>query len=168
MPPSSNSASLVIGSDRFDALYTGSAPNRLNTPLDVSIDSVGRIYVADTRNNRVLVFPSLIFLPISDASAVAVIGQADAGGSAVNWSSQDGAATADGFFNPAGLFVDRRDTLYVADSGNHRVLHFLKSARVLHAAYRQASTLARGALVNIEGEGLAQAEENSLPRTGRL
>jgi uncharacterized protein (TIGR03437 family) len=59
--------------------------------------------------------------------------------------------------------VDRRDTLYVADSQNHRVAHFLKSSRIYHAAYRQASALGRGAMAQIEGEELADLEQNTRP-----
>ncbi len=165
----SNAASIVIGSDRFDSSISGAARNRLNGPSDVGLDSVGRIYVADTGNSRVLIFPSLLFLPIADAAASSVIGQGDFTSNTVNWNSQDGSATADALFAPRGIFMDRRDTLYVADAGNHRIAHFLKAARIYHGAYPQASALGRGALATIEGEELAQAESSNVgPLSGSL
>jgi uncharacterized protein (TIGR03437 family) len=135
----------------------------------VALDSIGRIYVADSKNSRVAIFPSLIFLPITDGATSAVVGQGEVTGSVPNWNSQDGFATAESMSEPAGIFVDRRDTLYVADAGNHRVAHFLKASRIYHGAYRQASALGRGALATIEGEELSQAESSNMaPLSGSL
>ena len=159
--PASNTAVLVLGSDSFDRAGAGGGRTRLKGPIDVALDSAGRLYVSDLQNNRVLVFPSLIFLPITDGSATAVIGQPDFNSNAANWNSREGLATAEGVFEPAGIFVDRRDTVYVADSGNHRILHFLRDSRIYHDAHRQASALPRGGLVTIEGDGLADSTSNN-------
>lgn len=155
----SNSAMIVVGSDAFDRSYAGAGRTRLRTPADVALDSAGNIYVADSQNHRVLIFPSLIFLPVTDGAAMGIVGQADFNSGAPNWNSRDGLATPEALFEPAGIFLDRRDTLYTADSGNHRVVHFLKTFRAVHAVHRQAAALPRGGLVAIEGEGLAEKSE---------
>jgi uncharacterized protein (TIGR03437 family) len=157
----SNAAAIVIGSDAFNAVRTGSSRTRIEGPSDVSLDSLGRIYVADARNNRVLIFPSVIFLPITDGAALAVAGQNDFEGKAGNWNSQEGMGSPESLLQPTGIFIDRKDTLYVADSGNQRILHFLKAAKISHGAFEQASALGKGALVTIAGEGLAENDNSS-------
>lgn len=157
-----HAASIVIGSDRFDAIpAAASSATRFGSPVDVALDSAARVYVSDGRNHRVLIFPSLIFLPIVDGAAIKAVGQRDLTANARNGGSTDALATSDGLAGPAGIFVDRLDTLYVADGGNNRILHFLKTATFHHAANAQASSLARGGLVTVEGESLATSEGTS-------
>jgi uncharacterized protein (TIGR03437 family) len=126
--------------------------------VDVATDSAGQIYVSDNGNNRVLVFPNLIFLPIAAATATAAVGQRDLSGSGANWNSGDALATSGSLYSPLGVYIDRRDTLYVGDAGNNRVVHFLRSVDVSHAANSQASSLARGGLASLSGEGLSDDE----------
>ena len=66
----------------------GSAPGEFDTPHSLAMDSRGRLFVADLNNFRVQVF------------------------------SQDGTFLFEWkqFGMPGGLFIDRNDTLYVADS----------------------------------------------------
>jgi DNA-binding beta-propeller fold protein YncE len=66
----------------------GSAPGEFDTPHSLAMDSQGRLFVADLRNHRVQIF------------------------------DQDGKYLAEWkqFGMPGGLYIDRRDTLYVADS----------------------------------------------------
>jgi uncharacterized protein (TIGR03437 family) len=54
------------------------------------------------------------------------------------------------------LFIDRRDTLYVGDTGNNRVVHYLKPASVVNAATFQSSVpVGLGALATLFGSGLS-------------
>lgn len=161
-PNAGVTAALVIGQGDFSANGAGGGANRLRTPGDVVVDGTGAIYVADTGNHRVLVFPSLLFLPLSGANAVQAVGQRDTGTAAANWNSVDGSATAEALFAPVGLLLDRRDTLYVGDTGNSRVVHFLKPATITHAANAQAGVpLARGGVVTITGSGFVSAGQSA-------
>src|SRR5206468_104984 len=110
---------------------------------------------ADTAAHRVLVFPSILFLPSANGGPLGVLGQADLKTGNPNWDSADGLATADSLYAPSGVWVDRQDTLYVADTGNNRVLHFLKPVAVVNAATLQANTtVARGSLATLFTAGL--------------
>ena len=159
-PAAGSTASVVIGQAQFSSAAAGSGVSGLRSPSDVALDSSGNIYVSDTGNNRVLVFPSLLFLPLSGAFAASVVGQSDTRGTVPNWNSTDGRATAEGLSGPLGMYVDRLDTLYVADAGNSRVVQYLKAISVLNAANPQAGIpLAPGGLASIYGPGLAAADQ---------
>lgn len=66
----------------------GSAPGEFNTPHAIAIDSRGRVFVGDRANNRIQIF------------------------------DQEGAFLAEWkqFGRPSGIYIDERDTIYVADS----------------------------------------------------
>ncbi len=165
-PQAGMAASFVIGQSRFDT--TSAAV--LRAPGGVGVDRAGDIVVADSGNNRVLVFPPLVFLPIGGATATAVIGQRDATGAAANWDSPDGLATPEGLAAPAGVYLDRRDTLYVADSGNSRVVHFLNAMSAVNAAtYQLSVAVPQSGIVAMFGAGMsadtAVAQGAPLPGT---
>ena len=151
-PPAGATASFVIGQSNFGS----SGANGLRSPVGVALDSVGNIYVSDSGNNRVLIYPSLVFLPVAGGSPSGVVGQQSASGTTVNWDSTDGQATANGLAGPLGVWIDRQDTLYVADALNHRVVQFLKPASVVNAATFQGSVpVAPGGLATLFSNGLA-------------
>ena len=152
-PPAGMAAALVIGQASFNSTTGGGSG--LRSPTDVCLDSSANIYVADYGDNRVLEFQSFVFLPVAGATATAVVGQSTINGAAANWNSPDGLTTAEGLYAPAGIYLDRQDTLYVADAGNSRVVHFLKPASVVSAATYQASVpVAGGSLAALFGNGL--------------
>jgi uncharacterized protein (TIGR03437 family) len=154
-PTAGTVAAFVIGQPSF----TASSGGIFSGPSDVGVDSSGDIFVSDTGNNRVLTYPSLVFLPVAGASASGVIGQSSISGVTANWdSSGNGLATADSLYSPVGLYVDRQDTLYVGDAGNSRVLQFLKPGVVVNAATYQAGVpVAQGSLAVMFGGGLVAA-----------
>ena len=90
------------------------------SPSGVALDSSGNLFVADTNNNRVLVY-KVPFNPATDANIV--FGQ---NGSFTSNLANLGRATpsAKGLWDPAGLAVDTANNLYVADANNNRVLKF--------------------------------------------
>src|SRR5581483_8759931 len=78
----------------------GISRGEFNSPSDVTVDSRGNIWVADTNNNRIEEFDA-------NGNFVAAFG---------------GGGTAPGRFNqPWSVAVDDDGTLYVADTWNHRI-----------------------------------------------
>jgi uncharacterized protein (TIGR03437 family) len=150
-PPLGVGATFVLGQSGFASSDSGA----LKSPSDVVTDSNGNIYVADEGNNRVLLYPSLVFLPVAGATATAVVGQQGLTGTSSNYNSTNGLATAEGLYSPVGLYLDRQDTLYVGDAGNNRVVQFLKPAAVLNGATFQTSVpVAPRSLVTLFSAGL--------------
>jgi uncharacterized protein (TIGR03437 family) len=158
-------ATFVLGAADFGTVGGG-----FKTPTDVAVDSAGSIYVSDQGNNRVLIFASLVFLPLSGGTPSGVAGQQASGGTGANWDSTDGLATAEGLYGPAGIYVDRQDTLYVGDAGNNRVVQFLKAGVAVNAATYQGSVpLAPSSLATLFGNGLAGGKATaSAPWPGSL
>ena len=152
-------ATFVIGQASFSA----SAVVAVKTPVDVAVDSSGDIFVADAGGNRVLIFPSLVFLPPTGATPNGVIGQPSTTGTTANWDSPgNGLASADSLYSPNGLYVDRQDTLYVGDVGNNRVLQFLKPGVVVNAAtYQEGVPVGQGSLADLFGTALAASTVTS-------
>ncbi len=118
------SANWVVGQGDTDAgIFTLNAAadpptqSSLNGPTGVAADTLGRaIYVADTGNNRILLFTDD---PL-DAVADGVIGQPNYVSKAPN----NGGISATSLNHPTGLKMDAGSRLFVADSHNHRVLTF--------------------------------------------
>jgi len=85
-----------------------------------------RLYVADALNNRVLGFRDSRAFKNGDRADI-VIGQPDLFRSVINFPTNDVNAPTDmGLFQPSGLAVDTNGDLWVADTGNGRVLRFPK------------------------------------------
>ncbi|EIE00346.1 NHL repeat-containing protein [Leptospira licerasiae] len=94
---------------------TGSTTqNTMNNPFGVSVDSGGGVWVADYFNSRVLHYsPPLT----SGMNADIVLGQAD-------FISYGGGTAVNRMVNPFGVGVDPSGHVWVADTGNHRILRF--------------------------------------------
>jgi sugar lactone lactonase YvrE len=93
----------------------GPCNTSLNNVGQIAVDSTDGIYVADTGNNRVLHFQ------FGSAIADRVYGQADMTHVTAN---RGGAISSVTLSGPEGVAVAPDDSLYVADTGNNRVLHF--------------------------------------------
>ena len=83
-----------------------------------------RLYLADPGNNRVLGYPDARSVNAGDSAAI-VIGQVDFQHATLNYPSGNSFLTTDsGLSIPAGVAVDSQGNLWVADSGNGRVVRF--------------------------------------------
>jgi uncharacterized protein (TIGR03437 family) len=145
-------SAFVLGQNSFGT----TSGTQLKSPSDIVLDGAANIYVADTGNNRILAFAPLVFLPNAGASPTGLIGQRDLTSTTPNWNATGGGTTAEGLFAPTGLFVDRQDTVYVGDTGNNRVLHFLKALSTVNSATFQSGVpIAPGGLAALFGKELA-------------
>ena len=140
-------ADVVIGQGDFHAAGPGTTATSLRNPAGLAYDPTGdRLFVADTDNNRVLVFNTAN--PTNGMAASLVLGQAD-------FVTGTPATSATGLRGPVGLRYLGGDRLAVADEGNHRVL--VHAAAVGTIASGQAATLAIGQQNLTNGSsGLAQ------------
>lgn len=112
-------ATLVLGQPGFDTHSYGSSSDNFTTPRDVAVDPTsGKVFVADSSNHRVLRFASYASLS-NGADAEAVLGQAG-----FEVEKPIPSSAADRMSNPRGLTFQSDGTLWVADSGNSRVLRF--------------------------------------------
>ncbi len=109
------SAQNVLGQSSFTTGTAAATAAGLNSPRGVAYDSVNnRLFVADTGNNRVLVYDMATIT--NGQNAVNVLGQSSYTGTAA-------ATTQAGMNAPEELAYDSgNNRLYVADSGNNRVL----------------------------------------------
>ena len=105
----------------FQSLSSGSTDSGLAVDLS---SNPPHLYVADTYNNRVLGYKDLRSIQ-TGASADIVIGQPDFKQVLINYPANlVSSPNASGLFGPTGLAVDASGNLYVADTGNGRVLRF--------------------------------------------
>lgn len=111
------------------SLQTGSANlvegREFNNPLGMALDTSRNppaLYVADTFNNRVLGFRNANAFTNGQHADI-VIGQIDFVSANPQGPSVAGGRTT-GTTVPTGLIVDSKGNLYVADTGNNRILRF--------------------------------------------
>ena len=85
-----------------------------------------RLYIADTGNNRILGFRDARNIRSGDLPDL-LIGQSDYNRNTINFSTGDPNVVLERGFNaPAGVAVDPQGNLWVADTGNGRVMRFPK------------------------------------------
>lgn len=111
---SGDPATLVLGQPDFlQSECRAPSATSLCGPTAVAVDGSGNVYVADTGNHRVLVFHAPF---TSDQTADAVLGQP-------GFTTNAAGTTDSAMREPRGLAFGAT-SLYVADTGNHRVLRF--------------------------------------------
>ena len=119
-------ADLVIGqSDFFSSGSNGTSASSLSGPKAVTVDKLGNLYVADSNNNRVLEYNK----PFSSGKVTAIPAN-EVFGQALSFTSNQcnfgfsAPPTAETMCGPSALALDANGNLFVADTGNNRVLAF--------------------------------------------
>lgn len=121
---SDTTADAVYGQTDFAsfAANSGGLAKGLNMPADIAVDSFGRLLIADSANNRVLVYrdpfgvqpiASLVFGQLGSLTT-----------NSPNHGLGESVTDAEGLFGPTGLITDAAGNLYVVDANNSRVLRF--------------------------------------------
>ena len=128
--------------------YTGDSGQAtgatLNTPRSIAVDGAGNLYIADSGNN--------VIREINKASGVitTIAGNGTPG-------NLDGSATPLELNDPLGVTVDAAGGVYIADTGNQRILEFSPSSG-------NATTKAGDGTAGFAGDGGAPAAaELNLP-----
>ena len=127
LPTNEQAATLVLGQPDFTSTGCGLGSKGVCLISRVAVDpTTGKIFVADSGNNRVLRFSSVTKLS-NGAGAEAVLGQP-------NFATNSPQTTQDGMDTPRGVAVDANGSLWVADVNNSRVLRFDNAATKLDGA----------------------------------
>ncbi len=111
-------ASLVIGQPDFTSNTPQTTQSGLGSPRGASLDTSGKLWVADGDNNRVLEFAPPFTIGMK---ASLVIGQPD-------FTSAAFQTTQNGLNFPAGTTFDSSGNLWVVDGANSRVLEYAAAA----------------------------------------
>lgn len=120
-----NSINLIEGREFQFVSSFNSGSNALDAGIAIdSTGSVPHLYISDPGNHRILGYKDMRSLN-QNSTADLVIGQPSFFTALCNYPSGDSALpTASSLCSPKGILVDANGNLYVADSGNGRVLRF--------------------------------------------
>jgi sugar lactone lactonase YvrE len=102
--------------------HLGTSADSLCQPQGMAVDAAGNLYVADKSNNRVLEYDS----PLStDTTADLVFGQKSFNAAVcADGLAPDPIPSAEGLCDPHAVAIDAAGNVYIADSGNNRVLEY--------------------------------------------
>ena len=105
----SGTLSFVAGTGTSGAPIPGPATTSpIYGPSDVAVDGIGNVYISDSYNYRIE--------KVTPDGTLSIIA-----GNGVSSSAAEGAAIASGLKNPGTIIDDRNGSLYIVDTGNHRV-----------------------------------------------
>jgi streptogramin lyase len=117
MDPSGNVTTFAGSPGMLGRVDATGAAARFNQPHGLVIDTNNNLYVADSNNHAIR--------KIEPSGKVTTF----AGGSDVG-AYADGKGSAARFFSPYGIFIDKANNIYVADTSNHRIRKIDPSANV--------------------------------------
>ncbi len=104
---SSGVVSTVAGVNSSGSTDAVGANASFNSPSDITVDSNGNLFVADTRNNKIR--------KITSAGAVSTIAGSGVAG------DTDAVGVNASFFLPISIVIDSNNNLFVADLGNYAI-----------------------------------------------
>lgn len=122
-PKGSTTAIRVYGQPDLNTSGGGSGPLGLSGPTGIALDQNENLFVSDTGNNRVVMYPKTS--QPNGIAAVAVIGQFDDLNCSLNNNNGSCSGSALGpksLYSPTGIFFNQTGQLYIADRSNNRVL----------------------------------------------
>ena len=158
-------ADWVVGQPGFTSSIEWATASGLRGPWGVVVDRQANLYVSDSGNHRVLQYRNVL---TSDQAADRVFGQPNFTSVVAN----NGGVSASSLFFPAGVTIDQADTLYIADSGNHRVLVYylpLNSDQVADRVFGQPNFTSNAAPTGgVSATTLRTPTDVALDRRGNM
>ncbi len=139
----------------------GISANSLMVPYDLTLDSGGNLYVADSYNNRVL------FYPAGTTTATRVYGQL---GSFTTNTLNKGGISANSLWLPQGVILDSNGNLYIGDFGNNRVLFYPAGSTTATRVYGQGGSFTTNTVNKggISASSLYQPQKFAMDPSGNL
>lgn len=133
-PVGSTTATRVYGQGGSfsTAVSTPVTSTSLFFPSGLVLDAAGNLYVADSRNNRILFFPA------GTTTATRVYGQVSL---TSNDGTNPGGVSANTLVLPRAVTLDAAGNLYAADSGNNRALFYPAGTTTATKVYGQLDSL---------------------------
>lgn len=149
------SAEAVFGQTNFSSFTAGSQRNKLSSPAGITVDRAGNLWVADSANNRAVMFLNAASRA-SGADADGLIGSASFDVTA--------AGNSEGQLRqPQDIEVDGSGRVWIADWQNHRILRFDSGAAdaVANAGDSGDNLALADAVLGQSGFGLSQTNRGS-------
>lgn len=107
----------VLGQSNFTSSTSGLAADKFDGPRGVFTDNLGRLYVGDEGNSRIVVFNSAATKP-NGSDADYVLGQP-------NFTTTGAVTSQTGLSYPSTVFVDNPSNhIWIPDTYSHRILRF--------------------------------------------